>query len=235
MKPRTRLNLVPLPLPPCINEGTKDFYHHMQEVHKEICHWITSNNEAYKQQADTHRQHVKFQPGDFVLAHIRPERFPQDTLTKLHTRKAGSFKVLWIFDSNTYLLELPPEAPFRPMLNVVDLTAYHGHDPSFHGSTTIADLPKAHKPREDIEAILDNQVVSTRRGGYKTFLNKWKDRPLSDCCWLQIEKVQRLNPNILGLYQSQHPLELDSFGGGKNWQSSITRRVCATNQWKLSY
>jgi hypothetical protein len=45
-------------------------------------------------------------------------------------------------------------------------------------------VPKGVKPRDDIKAILEDQIVSTRRGGYQKFLAKWKNRPFSDCCWL---------------------------------------------------
>lgn len=118
--------------------------------------------------------------------------------------------------SNAYLLELPPEVQFSHIFNVEDFTAYLGHDPSFRGNTTTVELPKSHRPREDIEDILDDQVVSTWRGEYQKFLIKCKDRLLSDYCWLKTKEVQCLNPDILELYQSQHPSELDSLGEGEN-------------------
>lgn len=102
--------------------------------------------------------------------------------------------------SNAYFLELPLETQFSPNFNIEDLTSYHGHDPPFYGSTITTNLPKTHKPCDDIEVILDDQVMLTSCGGYRKFLVKWKDRALSDCCWLQTEEVQCLNPNILELY-----------------------------------
>lgn len=95
-----------------------------------------------------------------MLTHIRPERFPWGVLTKLHSQKAESFKVLQYLGSNAYLLQFPSIHIF----NVKDLTRYHGYDPFFHESTPIADLPKPGKLCETVEAILDEQIVSTRLG-----------------------------------------------------------------------
>lgn len=52
------------------------------------------------------------------------------------------------------------------------------------------------KPKEEIEAILDNQLVSICRGGYQKFLVKWKHSPMSNYSWLQMEEVQHLNPDM---------------------------------------
>lgn len=50
-------------------------------------------------------------------------------------------------------------------------------------------FPPSVKSREVIEDILDDQIVSTRRGGYQKFLGKWKNRPKSNCSWLRAEAV----------------------------------------------
>ncbi|XP_042962744.1 formin-like protein 6 [Carya illinoinensis] len=90
LKPRTPLDLVPLPLPPRVSEGASDFYHHLQEVHDEVRRRITQSNAAYKEQADSHRRYLEFQLGDLALINIHPERFPKapifnvDDLTAYH-------------------------------------------------------------------------------------------------------------------------------------------------------
>jgi hypothetical protein len=43
----------------------------------------------------------------------------------------------------------------------------------------------------------------------------WKNQPLSDCCCLKVEEIQRLNPDVYELYQAQHALETSSFQAGE--------------------
>lgn len=85
--------------------------------------------------------------------------------------------------ANAYLLELPLDLHFSPICNIDDLNSYYGLDNSPREGTSTTDLPVEIKPLEIIEDILNDQVMSTRRGGYKKFLVKWKYRPISDLCW----------------------------------------------------
>lgn len=159
---------------------------------------------------------MEFQPGDLVLIHLRPERFAKGAVHKLHPRKAGPFPIVKRLGPNAYLLDLPSNVSYSPIFNVEDLTPYPGHvdDPPPPPPTFPA--PAAIKPRDEIECILDDQLVSTRRGGYQKFLVKWKNRPMSDCCWLQTEEVQRLNPDLYEFYQAQHSSESNAFPVGEN-------------------
>ena len=58
----------------------------------------------------------------------------------------------------------------------------------------------AHK--ESIDAILDEQIVSTRDGRVHRFLVRWQERPNSDCTWITRDELQRLDPDLLECYQS---------------------------------
>ena len=53
-----------------------------------------------------------------------------------------------------------------------------------------------------VENIVDEQVVSTRHGGYQKYLIKWNDRPDSDNTWVTKEELQRIDPDILERYYS---------------------------------
>lgn len=48
-----------------------------------------------------------------------------------------------------------------------DLICYEGHDSAEPETEVSASLPSSLKPWEIIEEILDDQVVSTRCGGYQ--------------------------------------------------------------------
>lgn len=107
-----------------------------------------------------------------VLINVRLEIFSKGALSKLHTKRAGPFKVLRQLGSNAYYLELSADVQFSPIFNVADLISYEGHDGENPRVEVVAFLPLAIRPREVIKEILDDQVVSTRRGGYQKFLVK---------------------------------------------------------------
>lgn len=162
LKPRAPLDLVSVPLPHKVSEGATDFCRHLEKVHQEV-----RSRVAYKQHLDSHRRHIEFSPGDLVLTHVSPERFPQGALTKLHSCKAGLFKILRHLGPNAYLLELLTDVHFSPMFNLEGLTAYPGDDTMTAEDTTTTMLPRTTEPQEAIEAILTDQIVSTRRGGFQ--------------------------------------------------------------------
>jgi hypothetical protein len=219
-RPKVPLDLVSLPCHSRISEGADDFFQHIQSIHAEVRRRLALSAEKYKQQADLHRRHVAFEVGDLVLVRLRPERFPRGTFHKLHHRRASPFKVLKRLGSNAYHLELPATLAISPIFNVEDLTAYPGsvedEQVSEDAVAPPARIPSHIPPRDQIEAILDDQLVSTRRGGYQKFLIKWKNRPMSDCCWLQTEEVQRLDPDLYDEYLAAHSTESSSFPEGGN-------------------
>ena len=145
------------------------------------------------------------------MVRIRPERFPRETIHKLYHWSAGPCKILSRLGLNAYHVELPPTFHISPIFNVEDLTLYTGH----YEDNTILDpmisVLKFVKPRDEIEDILDDQIVSMRWGGYQKFLVRWKNRPPSDCCWLQTEEVQRLHPDLYDAYIARNSSESSSF------------------------
>jgi hypothetical protein len=215
LQPRTPVDLVPLPLPPRVSEGAADFLRHIHEIHEEVRKKIALSNESYKARVDAHRRVVEFQPEDLVLINLRPECFSKGSLHKLHSRRAGPFKVLKRLGDNAYLIHLPSNLTFSPIFNIADLTPFHGPVDSATPTPPVS-LPPSIKTRDEIAEILDDQIVSTRRGGYQKFLVKWKNRPPSDCCWLQAEEVQRLNPDLYEFYQARHSLESNACPVGGN-------------------
>jgi len=164
LQPLTPVDLVPLPLPPRVSEGAEDFLRHIHEIHEEVRKKIALSNESYKTRVDAHRRVVEFQPGDLVLINLRPERFSKGSLHKLHLRRAGPFKVLKRLGDNAYLIDLPSNLTFSPIFNIADLTPFHRSVDDATPTPTVS-LPPSIKPRDEIAEILDDQIVSTRRGG----------------------------------------------------------------------
>ena len=69
-----------------------------------------------------------------------------------------------------------------------------------------------------IDAILDEQIVSTRDGGVHRFLVQWRRRVDFDCTWITRDELQRLDPDLLEYYQSSSDFHLtglsSSYPGG---------------------
>jgi hypothetical protein len=150
-----------------------------------------------------------------VLIHLRPECFSKGSLHKLHSCHASPFQVLQRLGDNAYCIGLPSHLTFSPIFNVADLTPYHGSADSALFTPPVS-LPATVKPRDEIEEILDDQLVSTCHGGYQKFLVKCKNCPSSDCCLLQTEEVQRLNPDLYEFYQARHSLKSNAYPVGGN-------------------
>lgn len=74
-----------------------------------------------------------------------------------------------------------------------------GHVADTDSNSPPFNAPGYVKCKEEIEAILDDQLLSTQQGGYQKFLVKWCNHPLSDC-WLLTEEVQQLRSDLYDLY-----------------------------------
>ena len=170
---------------------------HIHDLHNEICKKIQASNYQYKIHADTHRRHAKFQVGDYVGIRIRLEWFPSGTVKKLQARSAEPFKVLKQIGLNAYVIDLPHDYGINFSFNIEDLVAYKSPivipDNLFDKplldpinapipSPLPLNLPYAHK--ESVDAILDEQIVSTGDGGVHNFLVCWQGQPDFDCTWI---------------------------------------------------
>ena len=150
-------------------------HQHIHDLHNEIRKKIQISNSQYKIHVDTHRRHAEFQVGDYVMIWIRPKRFPSGTVRKLQARSVGPFKVLKRMGLNAYVIDLSYDYGISSSFNIEDLVAYKSLTaiPDTPFDEPLLDpidapipiplplnLPYAHK--ESIDAILDEQIVSTK-------------------------------------------------------------------------
>ncbi|GFZ04490.1 hypothetical protein Acr_17g0000620 [Actinidia rufa] len=81
------------------------------------------------------------------------------------------------------------------------------HEPTIDNPTTSditpAPLPNSHAPKEHIDAILDEQIISTRDGGVQRFLVRWSGRPASNDTWITSEDLQQIDRDLFEYYQSR--------------------------------
>ncbi|RVW76445.1 Transposon Tf2-12 polyprotein [Vitis vinifera] len=149
--------------------------------------------------SSTNRTTAKMVMHLHVIYEIYMKRFHPSTYQKLQAKKAGPFRVLKQLGENAYLLELPSNLHFSPIFNVEDLYIYHGHHNDVSEELDLQ-LPPTLSPRPEIEYVLDDQLVSTRQGGYQNFLVKWRGKPHSENTWITTTDFQKINPNLNELY-----------------------------------
>ena len=164
IQPRLPIDLSPLPAEARPSQEAEQFAQHMKDVHDEVRQQIAKSNDIYKQQADTRRRPVEFHEGDMVMVRIKPERFPTSTYKKLYPISAGPFKIMKKISSNAYVLDLPPDMNISSTFNVEDLTIYHGHYHDESSEEQDIRLPIVPAPREEIEDVYDDHLVSTKTG-----------------------------------------------------------------------
>ncbi|PRQ29559.1 putative nucleotidyltransferase, Ribonuclease H [Rosa chinensis] len=171
-KLKAPIDLIPMTVSHRPSQSANEFASHIHELHAKINRRINRSNEQYKKAADVHRAFKEFSAGDFVMVRVRPERFSKGKAKKLQARSIGPFKVLQKVGTNAYVLELPPEMGISSTFNVEDLLPYR--EPmvsmlpfSSEFSPITPPLPRSKVPKRDVEEnIVDEQVVSTRQGGY---------------------------------------------------------------------
>jgi hypothetical protein len=240
--PRKPLDLLPMSPHVRVSESAEAFAQHLHDLHHEIRNKIQASNFQYKIHVDTRRRHMEFQVGDYVMIRIRPERFPSGSVKKLQARSAGPFKILKRVGPNAYLLDLPSDYGISSTFNIEDLVAFKGTavildapfddplpDPIDIPLPIPAPLNLPYARKEHIDAILDEQIVSTRDGGVQRFLVRWHGRPTSDCTWITRDELQQLDPDLLEYYQS-YP-SLHSTGSS----SSHPEGVGADTRYKQTY
>jgi NH3-dependent NAD+ synthetase len=104
--------------------SAEDFAEAMKELHIWVKERLQSLSQEYKQRVDQHRRQLQFEVGDFILTHLRKERFLRGTYNKLKMKKIGPCKVLKKFGVNSYKIELPDGIKISPIFNISYLYPY---------------------------------------------------------------------------------------------------------------
>ena len=68
--------------------------------------------------ADSHLIYTGFQVGEFMMIHIRPERFLQGIVERLQTRNVGPFEILKRVGHDVYVIDLPPVMGVNPIFKL---------------------------------------------------------------------------------------------------------------------
>ena len=212
-------SMSPLEVQPRKPLGTLPFSPHDRTLesigpykHHEVSKQFPANDNSYKIHANS--EYMKFQVGDYVMV-------PSKQLQACSTE---SLKMLKHVGPNACLVDFQTDYKTDSIFNNENLTIYEGpavsyqpHD--FVQIPMIHPTPKTVLParKETIDAILDEQVISTRDGEIQCFLVRWKGRPISDYTWITREELQHLDPDLLEYYSElystgsslPHPVRVD--------------------------
>ncbi|PKU65889.1 hypothetical protein MA16_Dca009218 [Dendrobium catenatum] len=188
---------------------------HPQELHKEINKRIEQSNASYKLNVDRKKRFKEFEVEDFVMVRIRPRRFPQGSVKKLHAKSARPFKIISKINSNNYVLDLLKGFNINHTFNIEYLVAFDElefnpnnplHDEPFvnllsenPSLPSVPNLPHSSNV-EKIEAILNDEIISTKEGGRQRYLVHWEGKSVTEDTWIERDELQGLDLYLLELY-----------------------------------
>jgi len=124
--PRSRNSSGILPLPlgisPIVTIESSTLYLH--ELHDHNTRRKIISNYKYQSVTKSHKRLQDIAIDDEVLIRFHPERFPLETLRKLHTQRCGPYKILKRVGSSAYELDIFHDLGISPVFCVEDLTHY---------------------------------------------------------------------------------------------------------------
>ena len=134
--PLAPIDILSLPTSERIHRDAKKRADFILQMHETTKHNIEKMNEKYRVIGSRGKQEIKLQPGDLVWLHLRKDRFPELSKSKLMPRADGPFKIIEKINDNAYKLELPPELGLSPTFKISDLEPYLGEEDELESRTT---------------------------------------------------------------------------------------------------
>lgn len=97
-------NVVDLNTSPFSNHTVEELVKRNKEIYKNVQEALKKSAEKYKIDADKSRRLQKFDVGDLVMVHLRKDKYPSGTYSKLKAKNVGPFEILRKVNDNAILL-----------------------------------------------------------------------------------------------------------------------------------
>ncbi|KAI9124688.1 hypothetical protein K1719_004610 [Acacia pycnantha] len=168
------------------SKSIEAFAQHLHYIHAEVRRKLALSNNEHKLANDAYCCHQEFEVGDFVMARIRPKRFPKKSFKKLLDRAYGLFRnTQKLGPTGTYHAPVPP-------------------------------LPTVTAPNKIIDTIMDEQTILTPTSPVNCYLVCWKSRLDLNTTWITKEEFHdfhHINSTLLNNYQLSISLVESSSNG----------------------
>jgi hypothetical protein len=122
---------------------------------------LQNSSQEYKCRADQYRRELQFEVGDWILSHLRKERFLRGTYNKLKMKNIGPCRIIKKFGANAYDIELPNGIGISSIFNISYLYPYKDEEVGTEEIQWTKQIPVAKKPQ--MEKIIDKRVSKKTR------------------------------------------------------------------------
>jgi hypothetical protein len=129
-KPTAPIDLLPLPVQERVNFDASKRAEFVKNLHDRARTNIENMTKQYEKQANKGRRKMIFEEGDLVWVHLRKDRFPEQSKSKLQPRADGPLRVLRKINDNAYEIDLPSTYGVSTSFNVSDLSPFFGLEES---------------------------------------------------------------------------------------------------------
>jgi hypothetical protein len=121
---------LPLPVQERVNFDASKRAEFVKNLHDRARTNIENMTKQYEKQANKGRRKMIFEEGDLVWVHLRKDRFPEQSKSKLQPRADGPLRVLRKINDNAYEIDLPSTYGVSTSFNVSDLSPFFGLEES---------------------------------------------------------------------------------------------------------
>ena len=173
------------------------------EVRKRVVAQLKKSQEYMLSQANKHRRHVEFAPGDLVLLSTSVLRNPRTLHHKLSQKFVGPFRVTHVPSAVNVVLDYPSHMRTHRRVHVEHIRRYHSD--SYVRTLTgppapvLVDGEEEHKVAE----ILSRRVRRYGKGSRLEYLVSWEGYDSHENIWLPVQSLQNCQ-ELIAEYDAQN-------------------------------
>ena len=166
------------------NEAVDSLLTSRQELHDTLQRRLLKAQASMKVHADSKRQDITFEPGQWVYVRLRPFRQRSMHITmnpKLSKRYFGPFQIIARVGQVAYHLRLPAAARIHPVFHCSLLRPHHGPLPPSPDNWPLQVID--HKPVPQPLSFLATKTDHSTSPPTRYVLTQWLGQPPEDTSW----------------------------------------------------